>query len=151
MSCSDWSAFWLFDWKRPLGNPVQAANPLTWSNEIDIVETDGQWPNQYVATLHSNTSSSGGVPDRIEQTYPSVSNTLGQFHIYGALWTQDGIDWYVDNVKVGTAPAYPSTWQAATLILGIGPGGVNGGRSNLTPPVLEVDWVRVWSRGPSAP
>jgi beta-glucanase (GH16 family) len=65
MRCSDWSAFWLYCADRPrvYGNRVLRPNPLTWTSEIDIIETDPGSANTAFCTVHKNTSGDGGVPD----------------------------------------------------------------------------------------
>jgi beta-glucanase (GH16 family) len=150
MRCTDWSAFWLFCADRPriFGNRVLRSNPLTWTNEIDIIETDASTPNTAVTTLHRNTSSDGGVPDQQNANnnnrMPS-DQTVAQWHTYGVLWTQTAVTWYVDNVQVCTVAPYASTWQPTQLILSAQPGGVNGGKSNTVPPITQVQWVHVWN------
>jgi len=150
MSCTDWSAFWLYCADRPwvYGNRVLPQNPLTWTSEIDIIETDPDSANTAFCTVHKNTSGDGGVPD--QQNDPDYfripSPVLGAWHTYGVLWTQSQIIWYVDNVKVATARPFPSTWQPMQLILSASPGGANGSVSSVLPPVTEVQWVRVWEK-----
>jgi beta-glucanase (GH16 family) len=150
MRCTDWSAFWLYCANRPnvYGSRVLPSNPLTWTNEIDIIETDPGLPNTAVCTVHKNTSGNGGVPDQQNDPdyFPSAGPLLGAWHTYGVLWTPSQITWYVDNVKVARARPFPSTWQPVQLILSASPGGVNGSASAVLPPVTEVQWVRVWEK-----
>ena len=147
MKCTDWSSFWLFSAQRPW-QPVVASNPSTWTSELDIIETDPGAPyvHDVVTTLHKNSGGDGGVPD--EQNWNNNNTIAGspinQWHVYGCLWTQTQVTWYVDNIQVCTFPAYPSTWQPMQLILGAAPGGVNGSGSVQRPPTTAVDWVRVW-------
>ena len=133
LSCTDWSAFWLFCANRPrvYANLIQASNPLSWTNEIDIIETDPGSPDASFCTLHANSSGDGGVPDELSEPHCFSINRplLGQWHTYGLLWTQDQITWCVDNVKVVRAPPFPSTWQPTQLILTSASGGVNGSAS----------------------
>ena len=150
MRCTDWSAFWLFCANRPrvYGNLVQASNPLSWTSEIDIIETDAGSPDAAFCTLHANSSGDGGVPDELNDPHCFSINRplLGVWHTYGLLWTQDQITWYVDNVKVASARPFPSTWQPTQLILTSASGGVNGSASTELPPVTQVQWVRVWEK-----
>jgi beta-glucanase (GH16 family) len=153
MRCSDWSAFWLYCADRPTvnGNLVLPSNPRTWTNEIDVIETDPgkARTNTVFCTVHKNTSSDGGVPDvQNHPDYFTISNgpVEGVWHTYGVLWTQTEVTWYVDNVKIASVPPYASTWQPVQLILGVGPGGCNGGASTVLPPTTQVQWVRVWEK-----
>ncbi|MBV8101590.1 MAG: glycoside hydrolase family 16 protein [Verrucomicrobia bacterium] len=150
MLCTDWSAFWLFCVNRPhvYGNLVRASNPLSWTNEIDIIETDPGSPSAAFCTLHANSSGDGGVRDELNNPHRFSVNhpVLGAWHTYGLLWTQDQVTWYVDNVKVASVRPFPSTWQPMQLILTAAPGGVNGSASTVLPPITQVQWVRVWEK-----
>ncbi len=148
MLCNDWSAFWLYCAAAPTHSTI-ASNPLTWNNELDIIESDGGYPNVATTTIHKNTNGNGGVPDlQNTNNVNTISNPplIGQWHIFGLLWTQSQVTWYVDNVQVCTAPTYASTWQPVQLILGVGPGGVLGSASTVLPPVVQIKWVRVWQQ-----
>lgn len=150
MLCTDWSAFWLFCANRPrvYGNLVRASNPLSWTNEIDIIETDPGSPNAAFCTLHANSSADGGVPDELNHPhcFPINRPVIGAWHTYGLLWTQDQITWYLDDVEVASARPFPSTWQPMQLILTSAPGGVNGSDSTVLPPITQIQWVRVWEK-----
>jgi beta-glucanase (GH16 family) len=150
MRCTDWSAFWLYCAKRPMvyGNLVQASNPLTWTNEIDIIETDPGLPDAAFCTLHKNTSGDGGVTDEQNDParFPLPFPMIGTWHTYGLLWTREEIIWYIDNFKVASARPFASTWQPAQLILSAAPGGANGSASTVLPPTTQVQWVRVWEK-----
>lgn len=147
MLCTDWSAFWLFCADRPFvwGSLVLASDPLTWTNEIDIIETDPGSPDRAWCTLHAN-SSSNTVPDKINlpNSFLLTKQLVGEWHIYGLLWTQAEVSWYIDNVKVASVAPFASTWQPVQLILTASPGGVNGSPSTVVPPITQVRWVRVW-------
>jgi beta-glucanase (GH16 family) len=150
MLCTDWSAFWLFCAKRPAvyGNRISASNTISWTNEIDIIETDPGSPNTAFCTLHSNTSGDGGVPDQLNEphAFALACPVIATWHTYGLLWTREQITWYIDNVKVASARPFASTWQPAQLILSAGPGGANGSASTVLTPVTQVQWVRVWEK-----
>ena len=150
MLCTDWSAFWLFCANRPrvFGSLVRASNPLSWTNEIDIIETDPGYPEAAFCTLHANSSGDGGVFDELNSPHRFSLNRplLGTWHTYGLLWTQDQIIWYVDDVEVAKARPFPSTWQPVQLILTSAPGGTNGSASTVLPPITQVQWVRVWEK-----
>lgn len=147
MWISDWSAFWLFCWDRPTvwGSLVDPANPMTWTNEIDIVESDYKYHDSVWCTLHRN-SSGDGLPD--DQNYPAEvqCNTpmVKYWHDYGLLWTVDEVTWFIDEIPVRTVKPYASTWQPVQLVLTAAPGGVNGSPPDGSNPITKVDWVRVW-------
>lgn len=143
----NWDAFWLFCWHRPwnYGSKVDPNDPMTWTNEIDILESDGGYPNWIWNTLHKNTSSDS-LPD--EQNWPHIAECnrtmVGEWHDYGLLWTKDLLTFFLDGMPVREVKPYPSTWQPVQLILTAGIGGVGGSPTKTTPPVIRVDWVRVW-------
>jgi beta-glucanase (GH16 family) len=146
---TDWSAFWLYCADRPtvFGSLILPSNPITWTNEIDVLETDPRYPNTAFCTLHKN-SSSDVMPDAQNNPdyfpMPNAGSVFGQWHTYGVLWTRSTIAWYVDNVKVATVPSYPSTWQPVQLIISAQPNGITGSSSNVLPPITQVQWVHVW-------
>jgi len=148
--CTDWSAFWLFCADRPFvwAGLVLPSNPLTWTNEIDIIETDPETPNTAYMTLHKNTSGDGGVADQFAEPHiiPTNFTLIGQWHTYGLLWTQSAVTWYIDNHEISSVAPFTSTWQPVQLILTASAGGVNGGASTVLPPTTKVQWVRVWER-----
>jgi hypothetical protein len=143
----DWCAFWLFCWNRPwnYGANVDPSNPMTWTNEIDILETDGGYPNWAWGTLHKNTSSDG-LPDAQNENHVNKTNVniCGDWHNYGLLWERELLTWFIDGMPVNSFAPYESTWQPVQLILTAGAGGVGGSPSKTHPPIIKVDWVRVW-------
>lgn len=143
----NWDAFWLFCWHRPWnwGASVDPNNPMTWTNEIDILESDGGYPYWCWQTLHKNTSSDG-LPD--EQNWPHICESnkvlVGEWHDYGLLWTRELLTFFVDGIPCREVKPYESTWQPVQLILTAGIGGVGGSPTKTDPPIIRVDWVRVW-------
>lgn len=147
MCCFDWSAFWLFCWQRPWiwGDKVKPDDPSTWTNEIDILETDGGKPYWAWNTLHKN-SSGDGIPD--EQNWPAIAETnsliIGEWHNYGLLWTEELLTWFIDGIPCREVKPYPGTWKPVQLILNAAPKGVGGSPTMTHPPCTKIDWVRVW-------
>jgi beta-glucanase (GH16 family) len=96
--------------------------------------------------LHQNSSGDGGVPDAMNSNNRHDTNTplVGYWHNYGLLWTPNQLTWYVDEIPIMSLPPYASTNQPTQLILTAGAGGVNGSPSKTNPPIIKVDWVRVW-------
>lgn len=143
----NWDAFWLFCASRPwnYGSKVDPANPMTWTNEIDILESDGGYPCWIWNTLHKNTSSDS-LPD--EQNWPHVAECnvpmCGEWHDYGLLWTKELLTFFLDGMPVREVKPYESTWQPVQLILTAGRGGVGGSPNKTEPATISVDWVRVW-------
>jgi hypothetical protein len=146
MRCTNWAAFWLFSVAHTAGTPVRREDPMTWTSEIDIVETDSGKPKAFICSVHKNSSSYGGVKDEVNHGqrnyYNATVPVLGHWHTYGARWTDRDVTWYFNGEEVLKVAPYPSTWQPMYLILSGAPGGVLGGRP-VEPVEVEVDWVRV--------
>lgn len=143
-----WPAFWLFSVNHSRGVAARADDPATECAEIDIYEGDSAHPTYFCGTLHRNTGSGGGIKDEFNRNNCSdlgFDLTRG-WHVYSVLWTPRFIAWYLDGRETHRAPAYPSTWQDAFIILTIQPGGILNGPQPLDaePAELLVDWVRVW-------
>ncbi len=87
-----------------------------------------------------------------------------QFHVYGCLWNQAGITFYIDGKKVGKANAAEAALQRhkqrLVISLGLRPPfyrDVNGGREAVSTPnrpsgfptTMLVDYVRTWKGSPA--
>lgn len=146
-----WPALWM------LGNDISTAG---WPacGEIDIMEYVSYSPNEVHFSLHSTANNhvkgtqitSGPVPlETIEE----------EFHIYGVLWTDRYIKFYIDtedNVQLNfLRPTVPSAenWPFSkpfyflmNIAVGGNWGGLEGVDESLFPAVMEVDYVRVYQK-----
>lgn len=138
-----WPAFWMMG---------QNIDQVGWPScgEIDIMEhvNDEPWIH---GTVHWN---HGG--------HTSVGDTHGvdvsQYHIYGAIWDEESIDFYVDGVVYFSFPLVSGNQSANTfdqpvfLLLNMAIGGNFPGSpdaSTIFPAEMEVDYVRVFQNDPS--
>ncbi|HYM74485.1 MAG TPA: glycoside hydrolase family 16 protein [Candidatus Dormibacteraeota bacterium] len=153
-----WPAFWA------LGSNITSVG---WpaSGEVDYMENvpaaSGLGPNAISSTLHGGNSSSscycGGNGLSKHYTFPSGDVT--SFHTYGAIWSPNMVQFYVDDPAniffVRTASDLPSgfTWdfnhpffQLLNLAVG-GSGSWPGPPDNTTPSpaVMVVDYVRLYT------
>ena len=84
-----WPAFWM------LGSNIEQVG---WPQcgEIDIMEYLGNNPTQILGTLHGPGFSGG---ESISKKY-NLSNSRfdNEFHVFGVEWSEDHINWYVDDV-----------------------------------------------------
>jgi beta-glucanase (GH16 family) len=122
--------------------------------EIDIMEYVGYNPNTVYATVHTN-SGSGGNASGNSMSVPSCEE---DFHIYGLIWTEDEMIFYVDtpeNVLHTYAPEVKTNdnWpfdQPAFFLLNVAVGGNWGGAqgidNSIFPQSMEVDYVRVYQK-----
>ena len=86
-----WPALWM------LGEDISSVG---WPacGEIDIMELRGQEPDQVIGTAHFGEQNQGfsyfksGI-----YVKPDGPNFAEQFHVFSIIWTQDLIEWYVDD------------------------------------------------------
>ncbi len=120
--------------------------------EMDIMEYVGFDPNRIYSTVHTSAGyGSGGTGSSME-----VPTCEEEFHIYGLLWTENELVFYVDspgNVVYTYSPASktPENWpfnQAAFFILNVAVGGNWGGAqgidNSIFPQSMYIDYVRVY-------
>lgn len=153
-----WPAFWA------LGSNIGSVN---WpaSGEIDFMEnvpgSSGQGPAIISATIHGpGYSGAGGIGKQF--TFPSGEQVNTAFHTYGAIWSPNMIQFYVDDPAnvflIRTACEVPagSEWRFNSkmfLLLNLAVGGAGswpGSPDSTTPspaPML-VDYVRVYQPVP---
>jgi beta-glucanase (GH16 family) len=150
MYCTNWSAFWLFTIGNTRGIPVNPADPLTYTAEIDIIETDSVHSSTAFTTSHRNTSGLGGVPDQTNaNNFAHMASPLtNSWHKFGCMWTPSRMDFYIDDVLVSANPPWDSDAQPHYIIFSAWPGGTDGG-APIPPVITKIDWVRVWQPGPA--
>jgi len=142
-----WPAIWMLPTDNEYG---------TWpkSGEIDIMEHVGYEPEKIYGTVHTSTynhmigTQKGGEKD--------ILDSESAFHKYGILWTEDKIDFMIDDEIYFTfdndhtdSNAWPFD-QRFHLIMNIAVGGNWGGKfgidDNIWPQRMEVDYVRVYQK-----
>lgn len=161
-----WPAFWA------LGTNIGSVG---WpaSGEMDYMEnvpaSGGLGPTMISSTIHGGNSSSdcycGGHGIGKKYTFPATDpngTTVTTFHTYGAIWSANMIQFYVDSPAsvffVVTASDIPSgfMWDynhPFFLLLNLAVGGTGSwpgppDSSTPSPAVIQVDYVRVYT--PSA-
>jgi len=138
-----WPAFWM------LGSNIrQVGWPL--AGEIDILEYVGKEPGQVYTTLHT-TATHG---DHASSKKTAMEGIEEGWHIFGANWTEDKIEFYVDDKLVFTfAPEEKpvEVWpfdQPFYFIINVAVGGNFGGPEvddSIFPQEFIIDYVRVYS------
>jgi len=139
-----WPAIWMLptDWTYG-GWPA--------SGEIDIMEHVGYDATTIFGTVHTEAfNHSIGTQKGSSITIPDCES---QYHLYWIVWTEDKIDFYVDNALYFSFDNQ-ETWekwpfdQRFHLILNIAVGGSWGGAQgvddNIFPTSMYVDYVRVY-------
>ncbi|MFP4163587.1 MAG: family 16 glycosylhydrolase [Chitinispirillaceae bacterium] len=143
-----WPAIWML----PTDN-VYGGWPA--SGELDIMEAVGFDTNRIHSTIHSeaynhkNGTQRGGSVD--------IGDAYGQFNIYAMEWSEQRVDFFVNEMEVfsfGKEPdATSAQWpfdQPFHLLLNIAIGGAWGGiegiDNSVFPQQMVVDYVRVYEK-----
>lgn len=141
-----WPAFWM------LGSNIEQVG---WPQcgEIDIMEYLGNNPTQILGTLHGPGFSGG---ESISKKY-NLSNSRfdNEFHVFGVEWSEDHINWYVDDVLYNQITRKQvedegGEWvfdNSFFMILNMAVGGNLPGSPNSSttfPQRMLVDYVRVY-------
>lgn len=160
-----WAAIWMLPAEETYG-------PWPASGEIDLMETVGDRPGEYLGSLHFGSS----YPQRSHVTHthglPPEAG-IGEFHVYGLEWDPGEIRWFVDGeiwarqrewFSCGRRdssrglPARDATdchpWPAPFdrpfhLLVNLAVGGGLPGPPDATtgfPAELAVDYIRVYER-----
>jgi len=141
-----WPAIWMLptDWKYG-GWPA--------SGEIDIMEHVGYDPGVIHGTIHTE------AYNHIKQTQKegkiTIPDAQDAFHIYSVNWSEDKMEFYVDDKLYHTVIRDPKDdykgWpfdQRFYLIMNIAVGGNWGGAQGVDPDIwpqrMEIDYVRVY-------
>ncbi|HEY1471458.1 MAG TPA: glycoside hydrolase family 16 protein [Candidatus Acidoferrum sp.] len=147
-----WPAFWA------LGTDISSVGWPT-CGEIDYMEnvpaSGGLGPTKISSTLHgSGYSGAKGLP----QKYTFPSGDVTGWHIYGAIWSPNMIQFYVDDptkvfyvITANDVPAGQS-WafnHPFFLLMNLAVGGDGSwpgpaDAATLTPAVMTVDYVRIY-------
>ena len=133
-----WPAFWM------LGQNIDAVD---WPScgEIDVMEHVSNEPVIH-GTVHWNHGGHTSIGD-------SYDVDVTEYHVYGAIWDEESIDFYVDGVIYFSFPLVSGNQSANTfdqpvfLLLNMAIGGNFPGDPDATtifPAQMEVDYVRVY-------
>lgn len=137
-----WPAFWM------LGSNIDAVGwPMC--GEIDILEYVGREPGTIFTTLH--TADSHGNSKNTRKDF--IEGIEEGFHIYAIEWSEDKIDFYIDQElfysfepKEKTVETWPFD-QPFYLIVNLALGGNFGGTEiddSIFPQEFLIDYVRVY-------
>ena len=142
-----WPALWM------LGADI---TQIGWPQcgEIDVMEYVSKNPDQVLQTIHSvaNNHSNG---TQISTDFIPLPTIEEEFHIYGLLWKEDQLQFYIDSpdnitLTIDRPEDYNNdNWpfmKEYYFILNIAVGGNLGGEVDdlIFPSVMEVDYVRVY-------
>jgi len=136
-----WPAIWM------LGSSI-STDGWPAAGEIDIMEHIGNEQGKIHSSIHTR-SSFGNTVNTMSKMVSDVSTA---FHIYGVKWTQNAIEFSIDEEVYYTynpSTKNTSTWPFYAnqfIILNVAMGGNFGGNvdSNFTQSTMEIDYVRVY-------
>ncbi|PWN06221.1 glycoside hydrolase family 16 protein [Rhodohalobacter mucosus] len=143
-----WPAFWM------LGSNFETVGWPT-SGEIDIMELRGQEPSKIAGSIHGPGFFAGNA---ITRSYTLPDGRFDtDYHLFAIEWSQDKIDFYVDDVRYQTITRADvsnrnGTWvfdQPFFMIMNIAVGGTYVGppsQQTTFPQEMVIDYVRVYSK-----
>ncbi len=146
-----WPAFWM------LGvNIDENGGDTTWPQcgEIDILELYGSKDDGAIeVNAHYADSTNKHAFMGAESYKLSKGKFSEDFHIFDLVWTEDSIEWYVDDNKVTSMnikePYLSEFHKPFFILLNIAVGGSFAGRPDDTtvfPQKMYVDWIRVYKQ-----
>lgn len=125
-----WPAFWL----HRVGQ---------WPPEIDVFEVLAADPETIYTTAHWRADGE----DRHSGCRLRVSGAHQTHRLYGVLWTEADIVFYVDRQAVAAIEAKPGMDGPMYMLANLAVGGDWGGPPDAATPfpaVLEIDWIAAW-------
>ncbi|NCN04831.1 MAG: glycoside hydrolase family 16 protein [Spirochaetales bacterium] len=143
-----WPAIWFL--------PVSTDGRYGWphSGEIDLMEFVGYQPGIIHSSVHTS-KYNWSLGNNFTRTL-SVPTASTEFRTYILEWTEEALDFYVDDQFITQYPNEGTGWEAWPfdvpfyLLLNLAVGGEWGGAEGVDreafPDRMEVDYVRVYSR-----
>lgn len=132
-----WPALWM------LGEDY-ATNAWPACGEIDIMEYQGNIPDQTIAAMHWTGNSGGNGP----AATTAVANAETEFHIYECIWSPEVVKFFVDGTEFHSVEnnlGLPFN-DDFFLIFNVAMGGTLGGEidDSFVSSTMEVDYVKVY-------
>jgi len=152
----EWPAFFMLNLAHEVNNAPQA--------EIDIIEAQGNTPDQAYTTIHTTDPAFNGAHAAHPEVMHGISgfrnsdNTheipglQGAFHTYSVSWTPSTITFYVDRTALTSMPTPADMHSPMFMIANLDIGGWTGGADATTPDpsVMQIDYIRAYSSDPKA-
>lgn len=130
----NWAAFFLYSaWRSTIASGKANGR---WC-EIDVVES--MYPRVYAGTVHDWFDSKSTANPNAHMFVPTGMDINDSWNVFGLLWQPGSITWYLNNVKVGTAPS-PVICDNDDMFLILS----SQKKRGLADQVLDVDWIRVY-------
>jgi len=133
-----WPAFWLMPQKR---------QPNTNNLEVDIVEYYGHATNEYKVVQHVWKKGDDSRP-RGSTVYIEDGLLTREFNTFGADISPEWVTYMFNGEEVWRHPTPPEHDTKLYPLVNLALGSGWPIDETPSPSVLEVDYVRVWERGP---
>jgi beta-glucanase (GH16 family) len=125
--------------------------------QVSLIEYISHVPNQFFNTVHTANNVLTGTKIAANSGFVSLETTEEEFHLYGILWTDKYLKFYVDDIEnVAYEFSLPSSpnennWpftKSFYFVLDTAVGNEftdgNGVNDAIFPSTLEIDYVRVY-------
>lgn len=145
-----WPAIWM------LGDGIRNGQSWPDCGEIDIMEYVSYDPGKTHASLHT-ASNNHRLGTALGSGAVSLPTMEEQFHIYGLIWEEDSITFYIDeptnviyrylkptNATNDNWPFDQPHFFLLNMAVGGDWGGVRGVDDSIFPATFEIDYVRVY-------
>ncbi|MEI6644561.1 MAG: family 16 glycosylhydrolase [bacterium] len=106
------------------------------SFEIDFNE--GHWPNVVNMSLHQSKTNS------LSKSYRAEEDLSLDFHIYGCLWNEKEIIYFLDGQEIDRKPNTKAHWESPVLFSTAVFTWAGPVTDKLDGKSMDVEWVRVW-------
>ena len=106
------------------------------SFEIDFNE--GHWPNVVNMSLHQSKTNS------LSKSYRAEEDLSLDFHIYGCLWNEKEIFYFLDGQEIDRKPNTKAQWASPVLFSTAVFPWAGPITDKLDGKSMDVDWVRIW-------
>ncbi len=129
------------------------------SGELDVMEYVGFQPGVIHGSAHTKNANFMLGNNFTEQL--AITNETTEFHTYALEWTENKIEWFVDDVSLGVLNKTSNNWQdwpfdqefypILNIAIGGSWGGIEGVDNAIFPVQMVVDYVRFYKEDNDAP
>ena len=129
------------------------------SGELDVMEYVGYQPGVIHGSAHTKNANFMLGNNFTKQL--SVTNETTEFHTYALEWSENKIEWFVDDASLGVLTKTSNNWQdwpfdiefypILNIAVGGSWGGAQGVDNSIFPVRMVVDYVRFYEKETNGP